>query len=468
MAYNDDSGEGNNFNIYYGLTAGQKVYIVLDFYDSDASGSFTLTVEAPAEPTPTPAATPIPVLAVGVNSVYVPADQMVRMSFVAPFSGEYAFYTTGDQDTEGYLYDADMNLLASDDDGGDLYNFSISYNLNAGQKVYASVCFYLLSESGTVSLVVEAPTPGPDTVIASGYYYDGNAGKTDITWTIKGDGSLTLSGNGEVEYEGELKGLDDYRSMVTSVEAGTGITVAAGFDHMVNLQTVNLPNVIMIDMRAFQGCTSLESVNAPNAKRISEEAFEDCTGLSNLNIDKIEEIGEEAFKNCISLTNMYLLDTISIYREAFSGCNLSLLQISASLETIGAYNFDTHSNLLTIYGGTPEQWASVTVHEGNSKLEHDFFFLGPKFILPAGLKEISEEAFANASMTFVVCPNEMERIGSRAFMNNRQPLAIEIPATVFEIADDAFEGCEDLMIVTGFDTYACRWAKDRGIWVVGY
>ena len=72
--------------------------------------------------------------------------------FVPEESEMYAFYSSGDVDTYGYLYDEDMNELASNDDGGENLNFCVSYYLEAG-KTYYFAC-KMLSSNQQVYLVL--------------------------------------------------------------------------------------------------------------------------------------------------------------------------------------------------------------------------------------------------------------------------------------------------------------------------
>lgn len=63
--------------------------------------------------------------------------------YTAPAAGTYTFYSTGGDDTYGYLYDQNRsNELEYDDDGGDNRNFSISYGLARGQTVFLRVREY--------------------------------------------------------------------------------------------------------------------------------------------------------------------------------------------------------------------------------------------------------------------------------------------------------------------------------------
>ncbi|MGN0535847.1 MAG: hypothetical protein ACI4IR_07615, partial [Eubacterium sp.] len=73
-------------------------------------------------------------------------------SFTPEVDGSYIFCSTGDNDTYGVLYDSEMYVLASNDDGIGL-NFLIVYNFEAG-KTYIFGCKYL-DNSATGSFDVE-------------------------------------------------------------------------------------------------------------------------------------------------------------------------------------------------------------------------------------------------------------------------------------------------------------------------
>ena len=65
------------------------------------------------------------------------------------------FYSTGDKDTYGYIYDANLNLIDENDDGGNNYNFRISYALKAN-TTYIFACKLLYSsEIGSFEIKLE-------------------------------------------------------------------------------------------------------------------------------------------------------------------------------------------------------------------------------------------------------------------------------------------------------------------------
>ncbi|MBE5772694.1 MAG: hypothetical protein E7337_02020 [Clostridiales bacterium] len=83
--------------------------------------------------------------------------------------------------------------------------------------------------------------------------------------------------------------------------------------------------------------------------------------------------------------------------------------------------------------------------------------------LPASLKEIRTEAFLNdPAIEKVVVPEGTEKIGSRAFAGSGLK-EIELPDTITYIADDAFEGCDDLVVNVPWGSYAHKWASFRDV-----
>jgi len=77
--------------------------------------------------------------------------------------------------------------------------------------------------------------------------------------------------------------------------------------------------------------------------------------------------------------------------------------------------------------------------------------------LPEGLLTIEEEAFMGAaSLERVSVPEGTTSIGARAFANSSLQY-IELPASVESIADDAFEGCDELEVYAPEGSYAAEW-----------
>lgn len=69
-----------------------------------------------------------------------------------------------------------------------------------------------------------------------------------------------------------------------------------------------------------------------------------------------------------------------------------------------------------------------------------------RFTLPEMLITIDDEAFSECAFTHVYLGENVETIGSQAFANSRNMVYIFIPNSTIEISDDAFDGCNNLVI----------------------
>ncbi len=92
---------------------------------------------------------------VGVEQSFkVKAEETVYIKFIPANSGVYTYYSSSNSDTLGYVYDADKNQLAYNDDGGGNGNFSITYTFKAGTVYYLGVRYYDSSNSGEIPVTI--------------------------------------------------------------------------------------------------------------------------------------------------------------------------------------------------------------------------------------------------------------------------------------------------------------------------
>ena len=82
--------------------------------------------------------------------------------------------------------------------------------------------------------------------------------------------------------------------------------------------------------------------------------------------------------------------------------------------------------------------------------------------LPAMAKQIEAEAFTGISAQQVVIPAGTLSLGERAFADCGSLLIAVIPASVSEIADDAFAGT-DIAVICTADSYAAAWCDGHNI-----
>lgn len=259
------------------------------------------------------------------------------------------------------------------------------------------------------SVIQPTPTPTPEVsqdIIKSGV-------DQNITWKLTKDGTLYLSGKGEmprwftvkgytevdttpwVKYKNQIKkgvigsGLTSVSNAfmncgeLTSIEIPNSVTTMgivegrSAFENCSKLTSVEIPNgVTTIPMSTFRGCTKLKNINIPNSvTKILSWAFADCTELEDISIpNSVEVIGSSAFAGCKSLTSIEIpksvtiIDYLQFYdcenlvdvklhddikkiiQGAFAGCtNLTSIKIPKNVEEIGDGVFDLCPNLKSIY-----------------------------------------------------------------------------------------------------------------------
>ena len=121
----------------------------------------------------------------------------------------------------------------------------------------------------------------------------------DCTWTLDDEGTLTISGNGD---------MDDYDSENPAPwdpDAYWGST---------KIKKVIIENgVTSIGWEAFRYCSGLESVTIPDSvTEIGGYAFDCCTALTSVNIPNgVTIIGNKAFSECSKLKTFNIPDSVT-------------------------------------------------------------------------------------------------------------------------------------------------------------
>ena len=273
------------------------------------------------------------------------------------------------------------------------------------------------------------------------------------------------------------------------------------------IEKIILPSTLTtIGQYAFYDCTSLQTVTFEKGSRlktIEESAFEDCTELTSIEIPaSVETIEDSAFKGCSKLATVtfekgsqlkaiwggyYAYSTrysaYSYYYGAFSDCTaLTMIEIPASVETIGAAAFMRCSKLATV---TFEKGSKLKTI-GGSYASYDAYYYGAfsdctaltSIEIPASVETIEAAAFMRCSKLATVTfekGSKLKTIGGSyasyyygAFSNCTALTSIEIPASVETIKAAAFMRCSKLATVTfekgsklkTIDGYAfsCCWA----------
>lgn len=224
---------------------------------------------------------------------------------------------------------------------------------------------------------------------------------------------------------------------------------------------------------SFTWCESLKNVVIPSSVVcIEERAFSICTGLETVLFSEgLEEIGKSAFSECVALKEVDIPSgVIRIGDYAFLWCeSLEKIILPKSLETIGNYAFSICTSL-----------NNFVIPEGVISMG-DNPFLACRMLKEIQVSEeqeiyeIREAALFNKEENKLVCypngrytdcysvPEGTESIGNAAFRDCSFLSTISIPASVVEIAENAFSGCELSRVIVSRESYAADWCEENRV-----
>ena len=245
----------------------------------------------------------------------------------------------------------------------------------------------------------------------------------NLTWELTSDGTLTISGTGEMEdyTSGRAPWHEDYADEINFVVINSGVTSigSSAFDQCTGLTNIIIPDSITsIGDGAFTQCAGLTNIAIPDSvTSIGSSAFEECTGLISITIPNgVASISDSTFAFCDSLASITIPDSVtSIGERAFMGCNsLTSIIIPDSVASIGFQAFVSCSSLASI-------------------------------IIPDSVTSISGSTFRGcSSLTSITIPGSVTSIGSYAFWSCDSLTNIEIPDSVTIISEGVFYYCTSL------------------------
>ena len=190
----------------------------------------------------------------------------------------------------------------------------------------------------------------------------------DIKWEISDDGTLTISGTGDMpNYSPAVAPWYSRREEIKKVVIKDGVTNVgeAAFRKFPNIVSAIIGNsVTTIGERAFVDCSSLTSVTMSNSvTSIKSSAFGN-SGLTSIVIpNSVTTIEGYAFAYCLGLTSVEIPNSVkSIGHSAFYGCsNLTSVTIGNSVTSIGGLAFLNGKNItsITFKGSIPPTFGAA-------------------------------------------------------------------------------------------------------------
>lgn len=266
----------------------------------------------------------------------------------------------------------------------------------------------------------------------------GNCGD-NLTWTLDSDGTLTISGIGDMwsyDYIFDIWPSDgdsspkwwrfrDYFSQIESIYINEGVTSIGKlvFSDFCELTSVYIPDsVTNIGEDAFRSCNALTSISIPaHVTTIGGRAFSGCRLLTDVRIpDSVTSVGEGAFDGCINAT-IWISEQCSapfdIY--ALTGTyNINVDSRNSYYSSVDGVLFNKDQTELVAYPGA-NQRTEYTVPESVKKI-CDYAFVGvpylEKLVFPEGLLEIGEDGVYECCFcTEIVLPESLQKLGYGCF-----------------------------------------------------
>lgn len=160
--------------------------------------------------------------------------------------------------------------------------------------------------------------------------------------------SLSIPGTVKNIPQYTFSGLPNLRSV--RIEEGTEYFHYGAFSGCSSLEEVILPSTVeTINNFTFSGCTSLKKINIPYGAGINYNVFEN-TGIEEIAFpDSMSSISGGFCSGCESLTAVYIPKSVTeIQSGAFRDCT-ALTDV--------------------YYEGTEEEWAAITIGNGNDVLQ---------------------------------------------------------------------------------------------------
>ena len=262
----------------------------------------------------------------------------------------------------------------------------------------------------------------------------------NLTWSVDGDGILTISGTGA---------MWDYEDI--EIESGGWHTSAPWYDYAPT-ELVLEEGVTQIGKSAFCGCDFKGRLTLPKGlTQIGEGAFSNCYGLTGVTIPQgVTSIGDSAFLNCAGLTSVVIPEGVTnISGRAFGSCyGLPSVTIPKSVTSIGRAAFS--ASLSNIY--VDEENASYASVDGvlfnkdqTTLIAYPAKREDTAYKIPDGVTSIDDEAFfACWYLADVTIPEGVTSIGEYAFNWSDELSTITIPKSVTSIGRGAFSYCTEL------------------------
>lgn len=342
--------------------------------------------------------------------------------------------------------------------------------------------------SGLLVLCMLAALLPTMTVFASEVVDSGACGE-NLTWSLDSDGTLTVSGTGDMtsapwsSHQGDIKKVvfdDGVTSICDEAFGAFSIEVIEFADsiktigndafYSTHIKELNLPSeLISIGQWAFDNCQELKNVIAKDKlQEIKSGAFSNCSSLTAFNVPKsVTSISLNAFSNCTSLSAINV-DSENLTYSSVDGVlynkektelilyidrpDRKTFNVLASVEKIGYTTLANCQNLnaITVEVGNKNFYSEngILFDKNNVIYTYPAGKTDTNYIIPDKVYNIGNYAFKGCkNLKEITLNNHIQKIGNGAFSNCISICNFNLPETVISIGENAFSGCKNLKTI---------------------
>ena len=356
----------------------------------------------------------------------------------------------------GLYQDTYFSINAMSPDGDNNFNYKQDVVFGIQPIVIIGDLKYILSKS-TAKVVghINGTSASGGLTIPSSVTYTNAFGQTNNyeVVAIGSDAFIFCSG---------LTGSLTIPNSVTSIgyDAFSGCSGLTG--------SLTIPNsVTSIGSYAFSRCSGLTSLTIGNSvTSIRSDAFSYCSGLTTVHWNAVNvssypsSSNSNPFRNCTNLTTVVFGEQVqTIPNCAFYGCSglTGTLTIPNSVTSIGSYAFSGCSGLESVhYTGDIAQWCNIEFASSSSNplyYAHNLYIndeLVTNLEIPESVTEIKNYAFDGCSglTGSLTIPNSVTSIGNCAFYGcSGLTGTLTIPNSVTSFGSNAFSNCTGITAI---------------------
>ncbi|MBO2516840.1 MAG: hypothetical protein CW338_06110 [Clostridiales bacterium] len=292
-----------------------------------------------------------------------------------------------------------------------------------------------------------------------------------LHWDLSRSGVLTISGTGDIRMPEGISGYSkkdnkalypwsSYSAQINRVVISSGITGIGSyaFYELNDVTGVSIPDTVTyIGADAFDGCSGLTEITIPDSvAEIGEGAFAFCSSMRSAVLPSgLKSIPGSAFIFCRQLNCITFPSGLtSIGESAFNSCGFESITIPDGVTAIGGWAFDACSQLqdITLPVSLKEigRYAFIftdlydVYYQGSAADRESINGIGDSMDLLYADWHYNTPVYGDMSMLFL--PYYVTDVDAEALAGTGAQIII-IPPFCRRVAEDAFDGCPDLVYI---------------------